>query len=159
MTDFRTLCEQIDKYETQSLAEGWPINYRSLWEGVKFVEIVADCKRFGLTEHSWSTKDELMIRIGNWVTFSLKDVTYREKLHIVFDAERAVDAELGTNLCELDFNGKTPDKIADEWEEEERWEKEEEARQECIDYCANFIYADGLVDTLDEAYELAEMVH
>lgn len=158
MKDFKTICETIDKYETASLAEDWSINFLSEFKGVLFSEIVEDCKRYGLTADSLNTKRELLARIDNWATFGLGDKPDREKLHTVFDVEKIVDDELGTNLCTMDFGSKTPDQIADRWEEEERWEKEEEERQKCIDWCANFIYADGLVDTLDDAYDLAESV-
>lgn len=163
MTDLEKLCEVIDKYETEQLNDGWNIHYYKLWEGVKFIEIIDGIRQMGLNDHSWSTKTEIFQRIDNYATFGHDygketEIPSREYLHVMEDAVKAVDEELNLGLHEMAFNGQTADQIADEWEENERWEKEQEARQECIDFCANVAFNDGLCETLDEAYDIAELV-
>lgn len=157
MNKFEELCQGITDYERNRLADDWFIHSYEMWEGVTFDEIISDVAKFGLNERSYSTKYEIMERVVQYFTFSFGDVDGRERLHKTSDALKVLDERLNLNLHYFVFGDKTADQIADEWEEEERLEKEEEERQACIDFCANFIYNDGLVDSLDEAYDLANM--
>lgn len=162
--DLKHLCELVDGYEFKNLADGWAINRHDIWRGVRFSEIIADVERYGLGKYSWSLKDEIIHRVDNYCTFGVNygsdsDILGRLYLHNMESALKIIDAALNLDLCNIALDGMTADEIADMWGEQEKAEKEEEARQDCIDYCAKFIYGDGLVDTLDEAYELAEKAY
>lgn len=159
MTNFETLCKSITEYERKQLADDWSINFYSTWEGVTFAEIVSDIEKYGIGKNPYSLMNELAQRISDYHTFAYDwDRPDRERLRETSDALKAMDERFNLGLHDWVFVGKTADEIADEWEEQERWEKEEEARQECIDFCANVVFNDGLCESLDEAYELASMV-
>lgn len=159
MTNFETLCESITAYERKQLADDWTINFYSTWENVTFAEIVSDIEKYGIGKNPYSLMNELAQRISNYHTFANDcDKPDRERLHETSDALKVMDERFNLGLHDWVFNGKTADEIADEWEEQERWEKEEEARQECIDFCANVAFNDGLCESLEEAYDLASMV-
>lgn len=160
MSNFETLCENITAYERKQLADDWHVHFNKLWEGVTFTEIVSDIKKFGgLNKNSWTTKDEICSRVIDYFTFAFgEDRPDRERLRETSDAFKILDDSLHLDLHDLVFKGQTADEIVDEWEEQERWEREAQERQEVIDFCAHVAFNDGLCESLDEAYEVAEMV-
>lgn len=157
MSNFDTLCESITSYERKQLADGWHIGHRSVWEGVTFAEVVGDIDRYG--DPYDKAKYELCNRLDDFLTFGLGvelcTLDYATKM---CDGLGLIDDRFGSNLRKQWSEGMTPEEIVAEWEEQERWEQEEAERAELIDLCANIAYNDGLCDSLEEAYDIADMV-
>lgn len=156
--DFKELCENIDNYEAKCLAEEWDIHYYNDWKGVKFSEIIENRRR-GLGAGNPIVEAEISQRIGSYVDLGHKydkgvgmhNASDMEYLQVWQATIKTVDTEIGTNLFKIVFDDKTPEEIIDEWEEEER--------RETIDEVAKWAYNDGICDSLDEAYMLAEMTY
>lgn len=162
MNTFNELCEGITAYERKQLADDWSICFNETWKDVTFAEIISDIEKYGVGDRPFSTMEEIIDRVVEYFTFAFGEAPddfdekfERERLRKTSDAFKVLDEHLHLGLHDLVFKGQTADEIVDEWAENEKWEREEEERQACIDFCANFIYSDGLVDTLDEAYDLA----
>lgn len=162
MSNFETLCESITSYERKQLADDWSINFYSVWKDVTFAEIIADIERYGIGKNPYSLKNELSQRIVNYYIFAnngWEDVrSDRQKLRDLSASLKEMDRHFKLDLHEWNFGNRTADEIADEWDEQERWEQEEAERAELIDLCAKIAYNDGLCDSLEEAYDIAEMV-
>lgn len=151
----RETINTISAWEQAELEDGWYIHIYDKWQGVKMADIIADVEKNGFGKYEYSMMDEIAQRLANY--FASKDeLSQREYLNETYKAMQGIDSLIGTTLVEFYFKGQTADKLADEIEENERFDQEEEARWECIDYCARIVYNDGLCDSLDEAYRLAE---
>lgn len=157
MTNFETLCENITEYERKQLADDWSISRHSVWQGMTFTEIVGYIDRYG--DSYGKAENELCNRLDDFLTFGqgveICSLDYATKM---CDGLSLIDGRLGSSLRKQWSEGKTPEEIVAEWEEQERWEREESERAELIDLCANIAYNDGLCDSLEEALDIASMV-
>lgn len=156
MTTFKDLCNAIDEYETRSLAEGWNIDFYSEWANVKFTDIIADIRKYGYNDNSYRLTNELLARVSYYHTFGIDDVSRNERLFMESDALKIIDNEIGSKLHHISFGDKTPGDIITQWHLDEEYEREEEERQACIDYCASVAFNDGLTDSYEEARWIAE---
>lgn len=157
MKTLEELIQSVTEYENNQIANDWSIGHYYYWKGTIFSEIIDMCRRFGLNKNSTDTLIEIAHRVDDWATFTTDFEDSEGRLRKIDEACRVIDNSFNIGIHEAVFGNKTVEQILQQWKEEEEWEKEEEARQDCIDFCANFVYNDGLVDDLDEAYELAEM--
>lgn len=160
MIKYEQIVKDIDNYEKKRLEEDWFIHYYDLWRDVLLSDILSDIDRYGLNEKSFDTKTEICQRVISYFTFGFEEEPEdRDRLHKTYDALSVLDNHLKHHigLVDLTFGDKTPDDIADAWEEEERESERQKAQQECIDFCAKVALNDGLCETEEEAYELAEM--
>lgn len=156
MSKFQELVDAITAYDKKQIADEWSVGYYEEYENISFDKLVesynGDAYIFAEISH----------RVSNYFDFLevIDDEDWDGMLRIVtlkYEAFKTLDEQFNEDWVKRVFGKMTPKDVVANWKREAEWEKEEEARQEAREFCANFIFNDGMVDTIDEAYDLFDM--